>query len=341
MKKLLIIIFSIIFSFCGCVVTKKEVETKNCFNSSKCYVKIVLPKFAAQEIEIKALEFEKRKKNVKFIFKRIEDDINYRFNVLNEILNDNVSAFFVHGEMDAKFFKDLIKPFKNVENLTVKFKETEGFKLAEYFSGVFVNIEKLNSMGVSEKNLSSLDGFLNSCKKAGGKDAVCFGEDISSLVCSLGFKEGTISDEFKEIFKLIDKKDQNLNIKLLKEDKLFYIGSSRFLNSELFGEGESKLKCLPLPVCGNKSILKEEDVFCLNKNITKEEEKNLMEFLNLVKIKSKAKQNLKRSETQNMPLGLKREINFCFKKLKEKNISFDEFKNKVKKKYERGMRLEF
>ena len=331
------ILFLLIILICsGCVVRIEEKDNVNCFNILKSNIKIVMPDYMSTEIEEIAKKFEDDDKNVKFIFVRVADDENYITRVLDEILNKNASIFFIHGENDFNFFRNVIEPFELEKNKgrILKIKNINTFKMSEYVSGLWVNLKNLGAYGISEKNLKSYDGFLNAIKKIKEKNkkerCVGIGEGIYSLVCSLGFKEGEICSQFETILKSGEEDD---NMRFLNGESTFYVGSDRGLNREVLKK-EKCFKCLPLPVSNNKNIIKEEDLFCLS-NVSTARKDLILKFLEFVskEVEIKYLKQTKIGELKTMPIGFKKEFEENWKEFRNKKISFNNMCKSLKQKY--------
>ena len=338
------VLFLFVMFFCsGCVVRIEEKDDINCFNVLKSNIRVIVPDFMSTEIEEIAKKFEDENKDVKLTFVRVADDENYRTRVLDEILNKDASIFFIHGENDVNFFRNVIEPFeleKNKERV-VNLQNATAFKMNKYISGLWVNLKILGEYGISEQNLKSYDGFFNSIRKIKEKNkkqcCVGIGEGIYSLICSLGFKEGEICSQFETILKFGGEND---NRRFLNGDCVFYIGSDRELNREVLTK-EKCFKCLPLPVSNNKNIVEEEDFFCLS-NMSTIRKDLILKFLEFALKETKIehlKQN-KISETKNMPAGFKKEFEERKKEFRNRNISFNNMQKSLKRKYLKNKTLD-
>ncbi len=345
MKRCIVLILLIVFC-CGCVVRVENKDRKSCFNLLKSEIKVVIPSFFSTELEDIANRFENAKQDVKISFVRVLDDEHYRTKVLDEILNKDASIFFVHGGADVNFFKNVILNLDS-EKIKKLSKDSYTFKLGSYFSGLWVNFSVLQSCGLDEKNLNSLNDFLKAVEivkknKKTNASVVGVGEGIYSLICSLGFKEGEIAPQFETILKLSKNEDYDCCASFLNGEKVFYVGSDRHLNRETLKK-EKHFKCLPLPILKNKSVIKEEDLFCLS-NLSKTRKELVFEFLEFVlketKMENFSLNNTKNSATYVMPLGLKKELEDGIKELQNSKISFDEMQNMLKRKYRKNVGLD-
>ena len=58
--KFILILVLICFSFCGCVVKKKQIKTQSCFNSLSCKIKIVVVDHVFKKIELMRKNLKKK-----------------------------------------------------------------------------------------------------------------------------------------------------------------------------------------------------------------------------------------------------------------------------------------
>ena len=352
MKRFFFILSLILFLICGCTITEREVETKDCFNSKKSVIKVVIPEYFSDYIEQKAFEFQKNKNDFSFEFIRVSDDKKYKDSVLEEVLNKRANMFYVHGLYDVLFFSDLIEPFnfKEKKQEIVYFNEQQSFRVARNFCGIFVNLKLLNYFNIKESELNSFKDFLKVVEKI-KKDSkglkreniLKVSDDLASFVCSLGFKEGEINDEFEKLFSFKLQDEKQIASDFLEDKILFFVGSSRFFDLEIFKQKEKNIKCLPFPIAKNKFIVVEDDLFCLSKNNTEEQKEIILEFLDFISKSGKIeleKENLKESELKNCPYTFKDILKTELSKLKEGKINFKTLKENVKKNFEVFKKLE-
>ncbi len=352
MKRFFFILSLILFLICGCTITEREIETKDCFNNKKSVIKVVIPEYFSDYIEQKAIEFQKNKNDFSFEFIRVSDDKKYRDSVLEEVLNKGANMFYVHGLYDILFFGDLIEPFefKEKRQEIVYFNEQQSFRFARNFCGVFVNLKLLNYFKIKESELNFFNDFLKVVEKI-KKDSkglkkeniLKVSNDLASFVCGLGFKEGEINDEFEKLFSFKLQDEKQIASNFLTDRILFFVGSSRFFNLKTFKQNENSFKCLPLPIVKNKSIIVEDDLFCLSKNNTEQQKEAILEFLDFISKSEKIeleKENLKESELKNCPYTFKDILKTELFKLKEGKINFKTLKENVKKNFEAFKKLE-
>ena len=347
MKKFVFILFFILLSFCGCIVNEREVADRNFLNEPRFKIKIVIPKFFSQDIEQKAVEFKRKKPDVCFEFIRVEDDALYRKAVLKEILNNDADLFYVHGEKDVFFFKDLIKKFSFDEKKykAIYINNLPVFYTNRNFFGIYYNSELLNSYGINENKIKSYDDFIKAIEKIkknpqGLKqdEIVCVEKDIFSLVCSLGFLDGNISCAFKDIFKFKIQDEKDLGLTFFADKQVFFIGGSRFFNCEFLNKNKNKFKCLALPIEKNNSIIYEDDYFCVNKSISTEKQAIVLEFLNFISSFEKnfnSNSNLKESQLKKMPIAFKYNFFKEFEYFRKNKTDFKTFQQSLKKHYDR------
>lgn len=354
MKRIFSILFLILILFCGCVITEREIETKDCFNNKKSVIKIVIPEYFSDYLEKKAIEFQKEKNDFAFEFLRVKDDQKYKDVVLEAVLNKDANMFYVHGGGDVSFFSDLIEPFNFVEKKrdVVHFNEHQSFRLDRNFCGIFVNLKLLKYFNIKESDLNSFENFLKIVKKIKEdsrglkkENVLNVSSDLASIVCSLGFKKGEICDEFEKLFsfKLQDEKEIASNF--LEDKILFFVGSSRFFDLNLFKNKEQNIKCLPIAIAKNNSIIVEDDLFCLTKNNTGQQKEVILEFLDFIakseKISLKQEGlNLRESEFKNVPYSFRDSLKTELFKLKEGKIDFKTLKENIKKNFEVFKKLE-
>lgn len=348
MKKLFVLfLFLTFFGLSGCVVKEKEVKNSSCFNNLNNKIKIVVVENIFKEIKTTAQEFEKKDKNVKFELVKLKDNLQFRKNTLKQILNNKANVFFVHGEKDVLFFKDLIENFslkKNKENVEV-LKDSTALKLKENYFGIWVNLKflkELEKFEDFEKSLNSLKTFLNFANglknKTSLKNLIVREENLTQFIFNLGFKDLEISNEFEQIFKILADEKKEINFKLLNKETAFYIGSNNFLNQNSFKEKNGcNLKCYPLPILNNKKILKEKVFLCLTKNNTATQKQKILEFFEYAVEKQKSKNFklcLKENNFLNSTLEFKIKTKDLEKRLQKGEISFKSLKEKLKKEYE-------
>ena len=352
MKRFFFILSLILFLICGCTITEREVETKDCFNNKKFVIRVVIPEYFSDYLEQKAAEFQKNRNDFLFEFIRVLDDKKYKDSVLEEVLNKSANMFYVHGLCDVLFFSDLIEPFnfKEKKDEIVCFNEHQSFRADRNYCGVFVNLKLLNYFNIKESEIASFKDFLKVVEKI-KKDSkglkrdnvLKVSNDLASFACSLGFKDGEINDEFEKLFsfKLQDEKEIASNF--LEGKILFFVGSSRFFNFKTFKQNEKNIKCLPLFIAKNGSILAEDDLFCLSKNNTEYQKEIILEFLDFISKSEKVvleKENLKESELKNCPYTFKDILKTELIKLKEGKINFKTLKENIKKNFEVFKKLE-
>ena len=343
MKRIYFLILLILLFFCGCSVCEIEEKGEKCFLNRNITLNVVLSDVAAQGIETKAAEFERLNPNVVFKFKRIEDDAKYRTNLLKEIVSDGVDVFFVHGEKEANFFKNVAKEFDLKKDGNNKFlislKEVLALKALTNFSGLWVNLNILKQLGFCEKDLSCLKDVLNVIKKAKEqlkniKPVLSCNLNIAEIFCEFVSEKGDVLDDFETILPFIDVSEKDAGKAFLTNKSLFYLGSSKFLNDDILKD-DVNFKCLPFFIGKNKIKTKEDEFFCFNKNITQSQKEQMLKFSSFLLLKNISDNVNEKayltSKIGNMPVGFKDFFCCNLKKLKERKVSFKQFKENFKK----------
>ena len=347
MKNIFVLIFLLCFLLCGCKVSEVVINSNVYIPRCEYNIRVVLGDVVPKYIEDLSLKFEMSNSDTHIEFVRFDDDVNYRANVLDEILNKNASVIFVHGGKDVNFFKYLLYSFdgSKYSNMLTYIEDVPAFRVGEYVVGLFANCNLLNKFKIPLNSIRGLNGLKDAiCSiktqyKHFNKNGVfCKDKDLSSIFCSVDFNNGELSKYFEDIVEFLKENSKNTIEDFMCDRAVFYIGSARTLNLKAIRGGSSNIKYMPLPLSCRLITLKEEDYFCITKNNSKSKNEKILKFLGYLSKNMKFSKDDVRilsSNIINMPPNYKNMLEYCLKFLNLGKLSFSDFKNYFKKEYEK------
>lgn len=361
-KKILICLLAI--SMTGCSVKRGTIDKDE---STDVNLKIVISNRVSSKFESAAENYSSNHKNITFDIKRIDGDENYNQQLINELNNNKACAFSINSNDDINYFEKDIESMPS--SLTIKDMD-KVTPIALYGCGIYYNEQIIKAAGVDKSSFSSYDGLVDAIKKIDSKkkelnlkEVVASQIDLEEFASNTNFKEGGVDMSILNYYILAGKQDEDPAISLSERNAAIYIGSSRYIKEIFKNNIKESIKLTSLPYINTNDKLYECDYLAISNSASDPQKRAMYKFLewlkqyndyNLTPFTKKTNSTLEEDILKEYSSGKLKEGG-CFKapysfyaafkendkKLKNKEISFNDFNDNLKRAYKRGKSLSY